>query len=188
MGGNKLLMELGGRTVFETALANHLGSKLAGVCAVIPGWAEGFAEVVERYADRGAVAVVMAAPCEMSTSLKAGWRRVVDGTDAGGVMISLADQPLIGPPTLDELIDAYRSSGKPICVPVHAGRRGHPVILGRRFDDEIMGLTGDRGAREIIDGRPDMTLETEVAGDEVLLDVDRIEDLEIIRARLNGSG
>jgi molybdenum cofactor cytidylyltransferase len=188
MGGNKLLIDLGGRTVFETTLANHLESRLAGIYAVIPGWIESFAEVVERCSDKRTIFVTMAAPCEMSASLKAGWRRVLDDTDAGGVMISLGDQPLIGPQTLDMLIDVYRSSGKAICVPVHAGRRGHPVILPRGLDEEIMELTGDRGAREIIEGRRDQTLEIDVAGEEVLLDIDRVDDLEIMKARLDNGG
>jgi molybdenum cofactor cytidylyltransferase len=188
MGGDKLLMKIGGRTVFEIALANHLGSTLSGVCAVVPGWIDGFAEVVERNAGDRITFVTMSAPCEMSASIKAGWRRVVDTTDAGSVMISLADQPLIGSGTLNILIDACRSSAKPVCIPTHRGRRGHPVIIARRLDKDIMELTGDRGARVIIESRPELVLEVEIAGDEVLLDLDRIEDLEVVKARLTARG
>jgi CTP:molybdopterin cytidylyltransferase MocA len=51
-----------------------------------------------------------------------------------------------------------------------------------------MELTGDRGARVIIESRPELVLEVEIAGDEVLLDLDRIEDLEVVKARLTARG
>jgi CTP:molybdopterin cytidylyltransferase MocA len=51
-----------------------------------------------------------------------------------------------------------------------------------------MGLTGDRGARGILAGRPELVCEVEIASDEILLDLDRTEDLEVMKARLVGDG
>jgi molybdenum cofactor cytidylyltransferase len=188
MGRHKLLMELGGRTVFEIALENHLESNLSGVCAVVPGWAHDFVEVAARRAGERTSFVRMSKPCEMSASLKSGWRWIMDKTAADAVMISLADQPLITSRTLNVLMDAYRASDKRVCIPIHQGVRGHPVIMDRRFDSEIMRLTGDRGARDLISERPELVLEVEIDSDEVVLDLDRTEDLQTIEARLSGRG
>jgi molybdenum cofactor cytidylyltransferase len=188
MGRKKLLMEIGGRTVFEISLRHHLESSLGGVCAVIPGWIKDFRHIMSRYDESRAASVEIGEPCEMSTSLKAGWQWVSHNTDAGGIMISLADQPLVRARTLDALVEAYLASDKPFCVPTHRGRRGHPVIMNREREDDIMTLEGDRGARGILAGKPQLVLEVEIESDEVVLDLDRPEDLIIIRSRLTGHG
>jgi molybdenum cofactor cytidylyltransferase len=188
MGAQKLLIEIGGRTVFEIALVNHVRSSLAGVCAVVPDGVDGFRDIVARQGSGLVTLVLMEGPCLMSDSMKAGWRSVLDNTDAVGVMVSLADQPLVASRTLDSLMAAWRTSDKPICVPTHKGRRGHPVIIDRGLDTEIMGLAGDRGARGILAERPELVFEVEIGSDEILLDLDRTEDLEIMKARLAGDG
>jgi molybdenum cofactor cytidylyltransferase len=188
MGRDKLLMAIDGMSVFEAVLKNHLRSSLDVVCAVVPGWVEGFKAITARARGPRAVFVDMETPCEMSTSLKAGWSWIRDNTESRGIMISLADQPLVRPSTIDALVAAYLASDKAICVPTHRGRCGHPVIIGREFDSEIMSLRGDRGAREILAARADLVLEVEVASDEVLVDLDRFDDLQSIRSRLRNDG
>jgi len=188
MGREKLLMALSGKTVLETSLENHLRSSLGGVCVVVPGWIEGFKEIALRSGGHRAVFVETEEPCEMSTSLKTGWSWVRDNTGSPGIMISLADQPLVGPQTIDLLVEAYLASGRALCVPTFQGRRGHPVIIGSGFDRDIMRLEGDRGAREIIARSPEEVLEVDVDSDEVLVDLDRIEDLDTIRSRIKSDG
>jgi len=188
MGREKLLMAIDGETIFEVTLGNHLDSSLGGVCAVVPGWIDGFKEVTARAAHPRTVFVEVDGPCKMSTSLKTGWSWVRDNTESRGIMISLADQPLVGPHTIDLLVETYLASDKAFCVPTYRGRRGHPVIIGREFDCDIMKLKGDQGARDILAERPDLVLEVEVAGDGILLDLDRIEDFEAIRSRIRSHG
>jgi molybdenum cofactor cytidylyltransferase len=188
MGRHKLLMAVDGKTVFETTLHNHMESSLGGVCAVLPGWIEGFKEIAARAAHPRVVFIETGGPCEMSESLKSGWSWARENTDSRGIMISLADQPLVSPGTIDLLVKAYLASDKAFCVPVYHGRRGHPVIIGREFDGEVMKLTGDRGAREILAAWPDLVLEIGVGSDEVLVDIDRIEDIHVIRSRLEAHG
>jgi molybdenum cofactor cytidylyltransferase len=188
MGREKLLMAIDGHTVFEVTLGNHLDSSLGGVCAVVPGWIDGFGEVTARAAHPRAVFVEVDGPCEMSTSLKTGWSWVRDNTESRGIMISLADQPLVGPHTIDLLVETYLACDKAFCVPTYRGRRGHPVIIGRESDCDVMRLKGDRGARDILAERPDLVLEVEVPSDEILVDLDRIEDFEAIRSRIRSDG
>jgi molybdenum cofactor cytidylyltransferase len=103
-------------------------------------------------------------------------------------MISLADKPLVASGIIDSVIDAYAAAGRDICVPVHRGMRGHPVILSRELGAEIEALEGDRGAERVLAARRDRVAEVQVASDAVLVDVDAACDLEQLKARLAESG
>jgi hypothetical protein len=57
--------------------------------------------------------------------------------------------PLIEPAHIDKLIAAFDpADSRPICVPVHAGRRGNPVLWSRRYIPDMLALlTGDQRRR-----------------------------------------
>lgn len=197
MGEPKLLMSLGEGTIFEAVLANHLASSLGAICAVVPGWVPGFAGpscggAGEREGAGGGVGRIafleMTAPCPMSQSLKSGWAWVCEQRNPGGVMISLADKPLVGPATIDMIVAAYRSSWRPICVPTYRGAWGHPVVLNPALGPEVMAITGDRGALEILERHRGEIEEVAVESDEVVFDVDSAEDLAALRARWQARG
>jgi molybdenum cofactor cytidylyltransferase len=184
MGKPKLLMRIGGKTVFEIALANHVESSVSSICAVIAGWIPGFGEIAAACAGERVEFAGIAAPCPMSDSLKYGWRRLQDGVKPGAVMISLADKPLVGPGTINTLIQAYLKTDKPICVPVYEGKWGHPVIISSRLDSEIMELKGDHGAKELLERHRDEVEQVDIDSDEVIVDVDNIDDWDTLRTRL----
>ncbi|MEF9943630.1 MAG: nucleotidyltransferase family protein, partial [Burkholderiaceae bacterium] len=52
----------------------------------------------------------------------------------------------------------------------HAGRRGHPVGFAAALGAELIALTGEAGAREVLARHPPQSIEVKDAG--VLLDVD----------------
>jgi molybdenum cofactor cytidylyltransferase len=187
MGKPKLLMRVGGKTIFEIALEHHIESSVSSICAVIAGWIEGFGDIAAGYAGDRVEFAAIARPCPMSDSLKYGWTRLQDRVKPRAVMISLADKPLVGPAAIDRLIEAYLKSDKPICVPVYEGRRGHPVIISSRLDSAIMELEGDQGARELLARHPDEVEQVDVDSDEVLIDVDSIEDWDILKSRLQSN-
>lgn len=184
MGNPKLLERLTEKTVFETALANHLASTIPVVCAVIPGWIEGFMTLGGAYGGDRVRFVEVAEPCSMAESLKAGWRCLKTEYEPDAVMISLADKPLVTAGLIDLMMESYENSKMPICVAVHGGVRGHPVIIGCGFEDEIMAASGDMGARTLLARHPDQIEEIEVGTDAVLVDVDSVEDLTFVKSRL----
>jgi molybdenum cofactor cytidylyltransferase len=184
MGETKLLMRLGARTVFEIALANHMESSVSSICAVVAGWIAGFGGIISAYAGDRVEFLQIERPCPMSGSLKYGWSHLQDNLRPEAVMISLADKPLVSAGTIDTLITAFLRSGMPICVPAYRGRWGHPVIISSGLGREIMGLTGDHGAKEILARHRGDVEEVCVETDEVLIDVDTIEDWDILRSRL----
>ena len=107
----------------------------------------------------------------LSTSLRAGLAVLPD--DIEGLLVCLGDMPRIGPAQIGKLIAAYEpAAGREICVPVHRGKRGNPVLWGRRFFAEMDGLAGDVGARHLIGEHDDVVAEVEMDDDAVLTDVD----------------
>lgn len=91
----------------------------------------------------------------LAGSLKAGMRALPE--ECGGAIVLLADMPLVRPATLDALIARFAQEPDcAACVPVHAGRRGNPVLLTRKLTPEIEKLDGDRGAGPLLRGRGDI--------------------------------
>ncbi len=184
MAGGKAGAKAGGKTIFEITLERHLESSLSRIAAVVPGWLAGFGPVMERSSSDRVSFVAMDEPCPMSSSLKAGWRRLCEQGGLDGIMVSLADQPLVTAGTIDKLIRSFSVSDKPICVPVFGGARGRPVIIGPGLGDEVLALEGDEGARSLLARHGDDIEEVSVSSDEVHLDFDRPGDLEKLAEKL----
>ena len=116
----------------------------------------------------------------LSTSLRTGLAALP--ADSTGALILLGDMPGIGAPLLDRMIgDFARAPGLDAVVPVRAGRRGNPALLGRALFDAAANLSGDEGARGLL--RQARVLEIEVTDDAVSLDIDDPETLVGLRGR-----
>jgi molybdenum cofactor cytidylyltransferase len=112
----------------------------------------------------------------MSTSLKAGIAALPD--TAAGAIILLGDMPLVTPDIINRLIAAF--AGKPTAkavVPMVAGRRGNPILIGRNLFDAVLRLDGDVGARKLLDAAGDDVIEVAIDDGAVLTDVDTPEAL-----------
>src|SRR5947208_4959013 len=69
--------------------------------------------------------------------------------DADGWLVALADMPWIKPSTIRTLAAAL-TAGADIVAPSYNGERGHPVGFARRHYAALSALTGDEGARAIV--------------------------------------
>jgi molybdenum cofactor cytidylyltransferase len=93
--------------------------------------------------------------------------------------------PGVEPALIARLAGAFApEQGKDIVVPVRAGRRGNPVLIGKRHFPAIKTLTGDVGARALIQARRDAVTEVEVGDDGAFVDLDTPEALADYRARV----
>jgi CTP:molybdopterin cytidylyltransferase MocA len=101
-------------------------------------------------------------------------------TDAGAVVVALADQPLISPAAVARLIAAYRA-GASVAVAAYQGRPRNPVLLAREHWPEVIALaTGDQGARAFLRSRPDLVTLVECGDTGRPDDIDTPADLERI--------
>jgi molybdenum cofactor cytidylyltransferase len=90
--------------------------------------------------------------------------------------------PLIASTTITSVID--RSGPERIVLPVHAGRRGHPVAFGTEFFADLMTLSGDRGAASVIDRNRDVVVEVPVSDPGIHADADTRDALTELRVRM----
>lgn len=172
---NKLLCDVDGQAMVRRVARVALDGGLDPVVVVTGHDAERVGEVLDDLPVR-----VVHNPHHtkgMSTSLGAGLAGV--GSGPRGAVICLGDMPWVLPAHLRALVDAFHpESGASICVPVHRGKRGNPVLWSSHFFPEMTSLQGDRGARELLDRHAVAVREVEVADPGVLLDIDRPEDQE----------
>ena len=82
----------------------------------------------------------------MGASLACG---VQSAPDADAWLIALADMPWIRPSTIRTLAAAL-AGGADIVAPSYDGERGHPVGFAQRHYAALSALTGDEGARAIV--------------------------------------
>jgi CTP:molybdopterin cytidylyltransferase MocA len=165
----KLLAELEGRPLLEYAIrAQCAVAELERIVVVLGAHAE---RLLDRVDFLRAESVV----CEewrqgQAASLRRGAQAL---RDADKVIVTLGDEPLITRETVARFVSA-----PPGAQAVYDGRPGHPVVLGAEHLRALSGLTGDRGARELLAGGP--KIELGGLGD-VGRDVDTTEDLERMR-------
>ncbi len=118
----------------------------------------------------------------LSTSLISGLNALPEECD--GALILLGDMPAVDSHLLDRLIAAFDpEQDRAIIVPVHGGRRGNPVLWGRRFFSEIRELSGDTGARALLAPYATLVCEIEASSDAPLIDIDTQDALSAYRAR-----
>lgn len=174
LGRNKLLLPMGVKPVVAWTVENALAAPL-GEVIVVTGHER---EAVEA-ALRGLPVRVVYNPDYaqgQSTSLQAGVRAASPGCEC--FVFFLGDQPLIGPEVVTTLLERFRRDHPPIVVPVFAGRRGNPVLVHAGLRRELLSLSGDAGARPLLEARADSVAAVEVDTPAVRMDVDREEDYE----------
>jgi molybdenum cofactor cytidylyltransferase len=179
MGGpNKLLAEIGGKSLVRIVTEQALASRAASVIVVTGHQAAD----VEK-ALRGLKVDFVYNPDfvdGLASSVKAGIAAVPAKAD--GAIVCLGDMPLIDAHLIDRLIDAFQPDrGGLIVLPVSDGRRGNPVLWSRRFFKELMTLDGDIGARHLIAKHGEAVAEVPVEGHGAFLDIDTPQALEAAR-------
>lgn len=94
---------------------------------------------------------------------------------ADGVLLLLADQPLIEQQHLARLAAHWSGAPERVVATAYAGKSGVPVIFPRRLFDDLCRLTGDTGAQPLLRrcGSDVLTVPCEAAA----IDIDRPEDL-----------
>ena len=181
MGSNKLVAELDGEPIVRRTVRAVLGSRARPVVVVTGHEAE---------AVRGALAGLDVRFAHnpdfadgMSTSLRVGLAAA--GTERiDAALICLGDMPRLRPEHFDTVIDAFRA-GDPaeIIVPTADRKRGNPVLWPRRYFAEIAALSGDVGAKALIDRHTDRVRLVAIDDPAILVDVDTPAALAELRRR-----
>lgn len=106
----------------------------------------------------------------MGCSLADGVAALAAQSRADAVAVLLGDMPWIQPATLALLM--AKAAAERIVVPTYRGEPGHPVIFGRHFWPELKALSGDSGAKVVLQANAQAVLRVEVSDAGILRDVD----------------
>jgi molybdenum cofactor cytidylyltransferase len=175
MGSNKLVAELEGVPIVRRTVAAALASRARPVVVVTGHEA---AAVREALAGMDVTFAHNPSYAEgMSTSLRAG---LLAAGPVSAALICLGDMPRLAPHHLDAVIAAHRDD-ETIIVPTFDGKRGNPVLWPRRYFAEITALTGDVGARALIDRYAEHVASLPIDDPAILVDVDTPAALAALR-------
>lgn len=91
-------------------------------------------------------------------------------------LIGLADMPFIDSSVIQSSVTALQA-GAVITQPDFDGQRGHPVGFASRFLPQLLALTGDKGARQIVSSYASVITPVVSPDDGILRDIDTREML-----------
>ena len=93
----------------------------------------------------------------------------------------LGDMPLVTGRMIDRLLAVYDpEEGRSIVLPTFRGKQGNPMVWDRRYFPEILGISGDSGARFLVGKHAEQVAEVEMGDDAVLRDFDTTESLPLL--------
>jgi len=178
-GGAKLLAPLNGAPLVAGALLTAFLAPVRRVHVAV-GRDPAVRKAVEATAARiiasdRLVVVPVEAPEEgMGASLRAAVEALP--ADVAGAFVFLGDMPTIDPDTTTRLAGAFRGPAD-LIAPTYLGRRGHPVLFGATWFPALRALTGDEGARALLENAGARLTRIPVEDPGIHLDVDRPDDL-----------
>lgn len=173
MGANKLLATFDGVPLIRRSAIAAIEADGSPVIAVLGHMADqcrnalkGLDVVIAHNADYAS---------GLASSLQCAIRHVP--SMAEGALIMLADMPALSAEHLQQLVREFQNAGgQSVVRATFAGKRGNPAILPRVLFDEVFTLTGDVGARHLIE-REDVPIIDVELGEAAVLDVDTREGL-----------
>ncbi len=178
-GGGKLLAPWRDGLLIEAALEAAFAAPVRWVVLVTGADADVMPVALEyalREGEAARLRIVHASnhALGMSESLKAGLAALPE--DAAGVFVFLGDMPRIPPAVLPRLAESL-AGGAPAAAPRCDGGRGHPVLFTAALFPALRAVTGDEGARSVLQNLGDRLALVDTADPGVLFDVDTPDQL-----------
>jgi nicotine blue oxidoreductase len=110
----------------------------------------------------------------MLSSVRAGLAALPAGADA--FVLWPVDHPGVSPSTVRRLADALVTPGARIALPLHAGRRGHPLLFHATLRPALEAAPDGVGARAVVHRYAAEVVEVRVDDDAVVTDLNTPAD------------
>lgn len=173
MGKTKQLLQWGKHTLIEHAIEQHLKSKVSEVYVVLGADAENIKNTIEK------LPIQLLENPDWQLGLGSSIATVVKhlinkNRQADGLLIALADQPLLDAKYLNLLIQTFQENPQKIVATTYEKKSGVPALFPIAYLDALSKLTGDRGASAFIntDKKKLLLLNPE----NKIFDIDTVED------------
>ena len=173
MGQSKLLLPLKEKPVARHCLETIIASGIEDIVIVLGMDGDPLAKAVDGLPVR--IAFNRNIESDMAESVRAGLHQV--DTGSSGVLICLADHPLVSVETFRTLVRSHIEDPDKIMIPSFLGRRGHPTLFPMPVVREIFSL---QSLREVVHKDPDRVSVIPVTDEGGILDMDTPEDYKKI--------
>lgn len=179
MGQPKQLLEVGGRPLLVRAVEAALAAPVWPVVVVLGAHAAALRPLL---APHPVLVVENAAWAEgMASSLREGVATLTQfSRRLEAAVVVLADQPALDAAVIRRLIAEHHASGRDLVAARYSGRHGAPALFHRRLFPRLAALTGEAGARELLNGGDPPVAAVELPA--LAADLDTPEDLRRWRA------
>ncbi|MFK7826760.1 MAG: NTP transferase domain-containing protein [Oligoflexales bacterium] len=167
---NKLVLPNGEQSIIRTLLSNLIVSPVKAVFVVLGHQSE----LVQQEVEGLGVQSIFNPDYQngLGTSISLGIKKISQlGYNA--CLLCLGDLPLLKVSHFSHMVNAYQASpNKQIFVPFYCGKQGHPLIFNRTWFHYLTSLSGDKGAKELINTNPDCIQKVDFEDRAGLADVD----------------
>ncbi len=156
-GENKLTKEIKGIPLIKLSVKNILASSIDELIIVLGHQKE----IIEKLIDKNEkIKFVFNKDFEsgMASSIKTGLNNLSEKTET--FFICLGDMPMVSHDIYNQLIKS--KDNKEIIVPTHKGQQGNPVLFDKSMKEKVLNITGDVGAKEILELNKDKILNLEI--------------------------
>jgi len=156
-GENKLTKKIQGSPLIKLSIKNILASSVNELIIVF-GYQK---EIIEKLIDKNEkIKFIFNKDFEsgMASSIKCGLDNLSEKSEA--FFICLADMPMVSHDIYNQLIKS--KDNKEIIVPTYKGQQGNPVLFNKSMKEKIIDITGDVGAKKILELNKDKILNLEI--------------------------
>lgn len=178
MGRPKQLLPLGDRTVIEHCIRTIAEAGIRDVVVVLQPDAGDIAAAVHALPVK--TVFNMQQGSEMAESVRTGLEAVSPG--ATGILLCLADHPLVMPETMRSLTALHTAHPGSIIIPSFNRRRGHPTLFPLRI---IRDIRAQHTLRDVISAHEKEIMYLNADDEGVLLDMDNPSDYELVLGRFS---
>jgi molybdenum cofactor cytidylyltransferase len=182
MGRPKLLLPWGDSSVIECVLAAWRASRISQLVVVVH---PSDLELADLCRAAGAhVVVPQLPPRDMKASVQLGLEFVAatfEPTAGDAWLVAPGDMPLLSAAAADLVLSAHQPDAPRIVVPVHKGRRGHPVLFPWSLAAEVARLGAEEGLARLLQRHA--VVEVPSREGAILLDFDTPADYQALQNR-----
>ena len=175
MGRPKAFLPFRGANFIETIVGALKQSKVGEIVVVLGHNAEEMKARVEHLP----VTIVVNRDYKSGqlSSLQAAIRHLAaSARPVDGIMVHLVDHPYLNSALVDRMIESFYATRKPIVLPRHGTRHGHPVIYSAALFNELLQAPLDQGAKAVVNAHRADTVELETDDAGIAIDIDTPEE------------
>ena len=156
-GENKLTKEIQGTPLIKHSIKNILASSIDELIIVLGHQKETIEKLVNK---NEKIKFVFNKDFEsgIASSIKTGLDNLSEKTEA--FFICLGDMPMVNLNIYNQLIKSINK--KEIIVPTYKGQQGNPVLFAKSMKEKIINISGDIGAKKILELNKDKILNLEI--------------------------